>query len=374
MDKKKMTALISLGAVTIIAIVVGVIAVLSSMKNIETPKPVQVSTATPEPVPTPEPTEAPVDHGDKVKSRLTGEYISKKVAAERPFSIMINNIEYANLRQRGTSKLDIVYEALAEGGITRMLGVFQGVKKIKTLGSVRSARHYYVSFSDEWDSIFCHFGQTKYAISKMKELKTNNLSGLSAIGGVVYRRDNSVKPPHNVYTDGKKILKGAKKLKYRTKIKESKMAEHFDFYEEDTDLESGDNCKYVYLPFSYYSICYLKYDSKAKVYKKFEYKKKHMDHKYNKQLQFKNVIIQLVKEKNIDKNGYQHLSLHRAHGKGYYISNGKCTKITWRKSEEDGEMCYYNEDGDKLTINPGKTYIAAYPKNRAKLIKLKKKK
>ena len=54
-------------------------------------------------------------------------------------------------------------------------------------------------------TIFCHFGHTKYAVSKIKKLGTNNLSGLSAIGGVVYARDLSIRAPHNVFTNGKKI-------------------------------------------------------------------------------------------------------------------------------------------------------------------------
>lgn len=341
-------------------------------KSGETDKTTQQPAATSAPTPIPEPTPDP--NAGKVRSVLTGEYISEKTAKQRPFAVIINNIEYANLHQQGTSQIDVLYEALAEGGITRMLGVFQGTDKIKRLGSVRSARHYFVSFASEWDAIFCHFGQTSYAISKIEELGVNNLSGLSAIGGVVYKRDTSLKPPHNVFTSGEKMLKGAKKLGYRTKIKEEKMAKHFDFYEEDTELASEDETKYVYLPFSEYSTCYLKYDEKTKEYKKFEYKTKHVDHKNNKQLSFKNVIIQLVKETNIDRNGYQHLYLHKRKGEGYYITNGKRMKIKWRKNEEEGTMCYYDMDGNVLNINPGKTYIAAYPTSRKKLISFKNKK
>ncbi len=36
-------------------------------------------------------------------------------------------------------------------------------------------------------------------------------------------------------------------------------------------------------------------------------------------------------------------------------------------------MCYYDMDGNVLTINPGKTYIAAYPTSRKKLISFKNK-
>lgn len=372
-SKKKVIAIIS-GASVVVLVAVCLICFLvlgdKGEKNAQvsqTPAPVE----TPESTPTPEPT--PDSHAGKVKSVLTGKYISKKVAKQRPFAVIINNIEYANQHQQGTSQIDVLYEALAEGGITRMLGVYQGTDKIKRLGSVRSARHYFVSFASEWDAIFCHFGQTSYAISKIEELGVNNLSGLSAIGGVVYKRDYSFKAPHNVYTSGEKMLKGAKQLKYRTKFKEEKMAKHFEFYEEDTELDAGNGTTYINLPFSAYSTCYLKYDKKTKEYKKFEYRKKHLDHKNNKQLSFKNVIIQLVKEKNIDRNGYQHLFLHKRKGEGYYITNGKRMKIKWRKNEEKGTMCYYDMDGNVLTINPGKTYIAAYPTSRKKLISFKNK-
>lgn len=372
-SKKKVIAIIS-GASVVVLIAVCLICFLvlgdRGEKNpqvSQTPAPVE----TLEPTLTPEPTPDP--HAGKVKSVLTGKYISEKVAKQRPFAVIINNIEYANQHQQGTSQIDVLYEALAEGGITRMLGVYQGTDKVKRLGSVRSARHYFVSFASEWDAIFCHFGQTSYAISKIEELGINNLSGLSAIGGVVYKRDYSLKPPHNVFTSGEKMLKGAKQLKYRTKFKEEKMAKHFEFYDEDTDLDTGNGTNYINLPFSAYSTCYLKYDKKTKEYKKFEYRKKHLDHKNNKQLSFKNVIIQLVKETNIDRNGYQHLYLHKRKGEGYYITNGKRMKIKWRKNEEEGTMCYYDMDGNVLTINPGKTYIAAYPTSRKKLISFKNK-
>lgn len=377
-NKKKIIFVTSICmiAATVAAISVAVVfRARSGGENAAQEAPSVTPAPTQEPTPAPEPTPLPTKDPNegKARSALTGEYISKKAAKQRPFAVMINNIEYANLRQEGTSKLDIVYEALAEGGITRMLGVFQGTEKIKRLGSVRSARHYFVSFASEWNAIFCHFGQTKYAVSKIEELKINNLSGLSAIGGAVYWRDSSVMAPHNVYTSGEKMLKGAKKLGYSTKMKEEKMAKHFNFYEEDTELPSNAAATYVNLPFSAYSTSYLIYDKKTREYKKYEYKTKHKDHANNKQLSFKNVVIQLVEETNIDRHGYQHLYLHKRKGEGYYITNGKRMKIAWRKNEEEGTMCYYDMDGNVLNVNAGKTYIAAYPTSRKKMISFKKK-
>jgi len=370
-NKKKVILISSICAIAVIAVAAGAAVFMSRSGKVADEQKAPETTQIPVVTAAPEPTKDP--HEGMVRSNLTGEYVTEKVAEKRPYAVIINNIEYANANQQGTSQIDVLYEALAEGGITRMLGVIQNVDKIKKLGSVRSARHYFVSFASEWDAIFCHFGQTKYAISKIEELGINNLSGLSAVGPVVYARDYSYKAPHNVFTTGKKMKKGAKKLGYRTKVKSDNVAEHFAFYEEDTDLDSIDDTTYIKLPFSNYSTCYLKYDTKSKTYKKYEYGKKHKDHKNNKQLAFKNVIVQLVKEKNIDKNGYQHLFLHKRKGEGYYLTNGKRVKITWRKSEADHKMTYYDESGDVLTINPGKTYIAAYPTSRKKLISFKEK-
>ena len=278
---------------------------------------------TPAPVPTKDP------HLGQVRSTMTGQWIDEKIENQRAFAVMINNIEYAFKNQMGTSKADIVYEALAEGGITRMMAVYQDVCGVKKSGSVRSARHYYVQFAAEWDAVFCHFGHTKYAVSKMKKLKTENVSGLSGIGPVAYARTNTLVAPHNVFTSGSMLRKGAKKLGYSLKKKGTRAA-HFSFYEQDTEPAY-----------------------------------------YKKQLSFKNVIIQLVDESNIDRNGYQTMKLTNNSGKGYYFTDGKQTAITWERREKGNIMEYRDSSGNVLAINPGKTYIAVYPQSRKKLIQVK---
>ena len=207
-NKKKVILISCICAVVVIAMAAGAVVLMNRSGKVADEKKAPEATQAPVVTATPEPTKDP--HEGMVRSNLTGEYITEKAAEKRPYAVIINNIEYANANQQGTSQIDVLYEALAEGGITRMLGVIQDVDKIKKLGSVRSARHYFVSFASEWDAIFCHFGQTKYAISKIEELGINNLSGLSAVGPVVYARDYSYKAPHNVFTTGKKMKKGAK--------------------------------------------------------------------------------------------------------------------------------------------------------------------
>lgn len=167
------------------------------------------------------------------------------------------------------------------------------------------------------------------------------------------------------------MLKGAKKLGYKVKKTNSAVAEHFDFNEQDTVLAGGTKAKDIVLPFSYYSTCRMKYSAKKKKYMKYEYGQKHMDRYYKKQLSFKNVIVQLVEESNIDRNGYQTMKLGNVSGKGYYFTNGRRIKITWQRNEKRNTMVYLDASGNTLKINPGKTYIAVYPSNRKKYIRVK---
>lgn len=324
--------------------------------------------ATNAPETTPAPTKNP--HENQVQSSLSGQWIDKNTEKKRPFAVVINNIEYAFKHQMGTSKADIMYEALAEGGIPRMMAIYEDIGKIKKIGSIRSARHYFVQFAYEWDAVYCHFGHTKYATAKIKKLKVDNISGLSVIGPVAYWRTN-LTAPHNVLTSGKRLLKGAKRLKYTTKRRKGRMAEHFTFYEKDTPLTSGKKAGNISLPFSYYATCKLSYNKKTKTYDKFEYGKKHMDQSNKKQLSFKNVIVQLVKESNIDRNGYQTMALTNDSGDGYYLTDGRQIPIRWKRVESSNTMRYYTKNGELLQLNPGKTYIAVFPKNRRKLIRVK---
>lgn len=316
----------------------------------------------------PKPTKDP--HAGMVRSRLTGRWVKKSTAKKRPYAVMINNIEYAFKNQKGTSEADIIYEALAEGGIPRMMALYEDVQKVSQIGSIRSARHYYVQFANEWNAIFCHFGHTKYALSKIEKLKVDNLSGLSGIGSVVYARTNRLYAPHNVFTTGKKLIRGAGKMGYSLRQNEKKMAEHFSFYEKETVLKKGKKAGSIVLPFSYYATCRLVYQKKEKKYFKYEYGKKHMDRGSGKQLAFKNIIVQLVKESNIDRNGYQTMELSDASGNGYYISAGKQVPIRWKKKESTGQMAYYDKAGNLLKMNPGKTYIAVFPKLRKQMIRI----
>lgn len=325
--------------------------------EVNTPSP----TVTMTPTPTPEPTKTINEHKGEVKSKLTGLWVSKKIGENRPYAIVFNNIKLAS-PQSGTSQAEVLYEAVVEGGITRLMGIFEHITTDR-IGSIRSARHYFVSFADEYDAIYVHYGQTKYATAKINSLHVNNLSGLSAIGSTVFYRDHSINAPHNAFTSIDGLLKGTKTLKYRTKY-EKDYDGHFSFYKKDTNLDSKTKVNKLTLHFSNYTSPYFVYDKEQKCYLRYQFGVPHLDANTKKQLAFKNIIIQYVNEWNIDKKGYQTMEIENASGKGYYITNEKAIKITWKKNESTRKMHYYSEDGTELVVNPGKTYIAIFPNNR----------
>lgn len=321
-----------------------------------------VATATPSSVPPVEVQEEDTHEGE-FRSTISGLWLPKKLEGRRPYAIMINNIEVASRNQSGTSQASVVYEAVVEGGITRMMGIYEDFDSDR-IGSTRSARHYFVSFADEYDAIYCHYGQTKYALSKIAELDVDNLSGLSSEGETVYYRDHSLKAPHNAFASYEGIKKGTKLKGYRTKLRDD-VTTHYHFYEEDTDINGDIKAGKVTLKFSGYTSPYFIYNQKKKLYYRYEFDKKQVDTQTGKQLKFKNLIVQYVNEWTLDDKGYQTMDIENSSGKGYYITNGTAVPITWEKNEKKKSMHYLTEDGELLTVNPGKTYIAVFPDRSA---------
>lgn len=333
------------------------------LQPIKMPTPTLAPTPSPTNTPTPAPTPDP--YIGKKQSMLTGEWIPEETIEQRPYAVMLNNIKVAS-PQSGIGQADILYEALTEAGITRLMALYSKIEEdtpaASRLGSVRSARHYFVSIADEYDAIFVHFGETTYATKKMKALKIDHITGMYGAGVASFYRDKTIKAPHNAFASLEGILTGIKRAGFRTEYEED-YESHFRFYEQDTDL-NGQPAMQLELGFSSYMTSSFVYSEEDKLYYRSQFGGEHVDYNTNEPLAFKNIIVQLVKEWDIDKNGYQTMDIEEAEGTGYYITNGSLVPVTWKKSESRRFMRYYGEDGEELVINPGRTYIAIFPDKR----------
>ena len=86
---------------------------------------------------------------------LTGLPIEPEYEQRRPVAVMLNNLKKAQ-PQLGNSQADIIYEVPAEGGITRMLAVYQSLEDVGSIGSIRSARPYYIELALGHDALYVH--------------------------------------------------------------------------------------------------------------------------------------------------------------------------------------------------------------------------
>ena len=144
----------------------------------------------------PEPVET---HEGEVRSFYTGEWMDEKKAKNRPVAVMTENT-HVTLPQYGIGNADIIYECPVEGGITRLMTIYQDYASLKKVGNVRSCRLYYVYFAKEFEAVYFHAGESKYALDVLNSSFIDNVDGITGKGGAFYYRDNSRRAPHNLYT------------------------------------------------------------------------------------------------------------------------------------------------------------------------------
>ena len=289
---------------------------------------------------------------------------------ERPYAVMIDNVKEAR-PQYGIQKAYMLYEIIVEGGLTRMMAVFKDVD-VPKIGPVRSSRHYYLDYALENDAIYTHYGWSYIAEDDIKRLGINNLNGLDNPANMFFRDSSLHKAPHNAYTNTEKIKAAAEKKGYRKTSddylnlnyseKNINLDKKYSKKDENGNLISSsipaNDIKITYSKSIYSSY---KYDSEKKVYLKFANGVEHKDAATNEQLSVKNIIIvNDVKNYSVDSYGRQNIK-NIGTGSGYYISNGYAIKITWEKSSRDSKTIYKDEDGKKLVVNDGNTFIHIQP-------------
>ncbi len=289
---------------------------------------------------------------NEMYSYLTGEVVSKDVGLKRPYAIMLNNIQDA-LPQSGIIYAEIVYEAQVEAGITRLMGVFQDADHVEKIGSIRSARHYYVDFAHDNDALYVHFGQSRFAQDRFDNEGIVTISGLSSYSASVFYRSDDREAPHNVYTTGDMLADGADIVGLSREYPED-YTPRLTFNREDTPLKDGEEALTVNIPFD--SAPYFEYDAESGLYKRYQYGEEHIDRETGLQLAFKNIIVQYVYETSISSEDHQDMELNGT-GSGYYITDGKAIPITWEREDDADRTHYYDADGNAIKLNPGKTFF-----------------
>ncbi len=299
---------------------------------------------------------------------LTGLEATKDLSNTRPVAIMINNIEQA-MPQVGVSKADVLYECLAEGGITRLLMVTRDYASLETVGSVRSSREYYIDFALNHNAIYVHAGGSDTAYSQIYSRAIDHLDGVRAdartgknVSGTVFYRDpdrlKKFAYEHTMVTTGQRIVKGIEAMGYSTTLKAG-------FEEPIKPIDwgwsvslNGESATHIKIPYRSNRVSEYEYDASAGNYKRFQYThKEHIDGATGEQLRFENVLILNVPHRNTG-DSYGHLNVTTTgEGSGWYITGGKRIAIKWAKASQDAAMTLTDTEGNPIVVNQGKTAI-----------------
>lgn len=293
-------------------------------------------------------------------SPITGEAIDEKTAYTRPVALMINNLKKAT-PQSGIIDADIFFEIPAEGGINRILAVFQNYGDIKEIGTVRSARPYFVDWAVPLDAIFIHYGGSPPFYTLKKAKKFDECDGINGtVDNALFWRDAERKKTagfeHSVMTSGEKLTNGLVSLGFRTTVDEP-YEPYFNFY--DKFISSGDKtASNVTLKFSNYATVQFEYDSSRQKYLRSQYGEAHTDKISSEQLAVTNVIHLKTSVSLISGDDAGRLNVvTTGSGSGTYISGGLAKDITWSKADMYSPLKLYNTDGSELVINTGKTWV-----------------
>ena len=324
----------------------------------ETPEP----TPTPTPTPTPEPTEEPEPTQEPepaCRDLFNGEG-REEPNTDRPFAVMINNLKQAQ-PQCGISAADIIYEVLAEGGVTRMMAIFSDIQSAEHLGSIRSIRPYYIDISLAYGAVTCHAGGSDDAYSRLKNEKIENIDGVrGSYPLTVFYRDQTRKysgyaVEHTLFTEGESLYKCAESLKYDLTLPEG--YDNGLRFVKDGTPENGASAEKIDVTFNSGKSTGLSYHADTGLYTAEQHGGSYNDGNTKEAVTFRNVLAIWAPTKVLDNYGRLKIDLIGS-GEGYFACGGQYVEISWVRDSVQDCFHYYLADGSELQLGAGTTYIA----------------
>ncbi|MNJ43145.1 putative lipoprotein YerB precursor [compost metagenome] len=286
------------------------------------------------------------------KAPLTG-LPSEEPITRRPLAVMINNAPAAR-PQSGLGQADIVYEVLAEGGVTRLIAIYQSGDETTRIGPVRSIRPYMIDLGESYHGVLVHAGASNDAYAILQRQHKEDLDEITNAGAYFWR-DKSRKAPHNLYTNIEKLLEGTAKRNFAIEDEE---VPTYPFRDEE-DPGEGVPVQKVEVKFQLdnYRVSY-EYDSAAKLYKRSINDSPHNDLDTGSQLTATNVVIMGADHKVLDDVGRLSVNLEMG-GEAVIFQRGQMIRGQWiRKS---GDVIRFVKDNVEIPFYPGITYVNVVP-------------
>ncbi len=301
----------------------------------------------------------------------------------RPLGVMIENHLEAR-PQSGLSSADVIYEAVAEGGITRFLSVFY-CQNAGTVGPVRSARTYFLDFISEYGAnpLYAHVGGANTpgpadALDQIIQYGWDSYNDLNqfSIEFPYFWRDydrlgHPVATEHTVYSDTSKLWEFADKRRGLTNLDKNGDSWDTTFvpynFKDDVGSSSRPTSQTVSFNFwkdyNDYSVKW-DYNKENNVYSRINGGQKHIDKDTGKQLQAKNIVTLFMRESNAN-DGYEN-NLHllyqdKGTGKAYVFMDGKQFQAIWSKKNRTSRTILTDTSGNEIKFDRGLIWFEILP-------------
>jgi len=293
---------------------------------------------------------------------LDGVMTDSDSANKHPLAIMIENHTQAR-PQAGLIKASVVYEAMAEGGITRFMGIF-GTNDVEVVGPVRSARPYYVDWAEGYNAYYAHVGGNATALDQIKADSVLDLNQFSYTAPYWRDRSSDVSSEHTMFTSTSKLRIQANENGYST-------ANNFTRYKFKDDPEKGSEAaktlpqaQKITVDISSYNYnIYFEYDRDSNSYKRFMASKAHNDRTSGGQITPKNIVVMTVNRSphttRINENGWLMDTIGT--GKATIFIDGKEITGSWKKNSKSDREIFYDQDGKEIIFNRGQLWITVIP-------------
>jgi hypothetical protein len=303
--------------------------------------------------PTPTPTATPI------YSDLNGLPVPAGQQNVRPLAVMIENQDEAR-PQSGLGEADVVYEAVAEGGITRFMALYANSSSDIRVGPVRSVRPYYISFAQEYGAILAHVGGSQDALDELSA----GVSGVTNVDGQVtpsgvFVRDFS----RNVAYEHTDYSQTTALRNYAVSTLKASDTTNYTPYTFEDDIASASRPKSqtvnVSVSTSDFAVQW-QYDPTNNDYNRVMAGTPHIDVDTSKQIAAKTIVLQQVNSTPyVETYGSVQKTVANVDlssgGPATVIENGTAIQGTWKKVK--GRTFYYNTAGKVIPFVRGLLWV-----------------
>ncbi len=295
----------------------------------------------------------------------------------RPLAVMIENHQDAR-PQSGLSSADVVYETVAEGGISRFMAVFYCNLGDVQVGPVRSARTYFLDWLSEYDALYAHVGGANTpgpadALGQIVKYKIKDMNQFS-IGFPTFWRDyqrlgHPVATEHTMYSTTQKLWEvGAKRDWTATDSAGIRWDKNFVSWKFKDDsaanpATAGKINVNFWEGYSDYGVVW-NYDQANNSYKRTNGGQPHIDLNKNQQIEAKTIIVRFMRESHAN-DGYEgnaHLLYGNiGTGRALVFQDGKVTEGTWSKANRLSREKFLDKAGKEIELNKGLIWLETVP-------------